>query len=173
MKRILVLLLLVVLAACFDEKKSGPVDIQWGREMCEQCGMIIDDPRFAAEVRDDKDKIHKFDDVGDAILWLAKNNLKPEAAKEIWVGNMDTGKWMDARAAHFVRVRTSPMGHGFGAVAAPRDGSLTFTEMQGMVLAKGNPELCAFPDENHKPSDMHDHSTEHHSHAQQGPGAAK
>lgn len=173
MKRLLVLLLLMTLTACFDEKKSGPVDIQWGREMCEQCGMIIDDPRFAAEVRDDKNKIHKFDDVGDAVLWLAKNNLKADAVAEVWVGNMDTGKWMDARAAHFVRVRTSPMGHGFGAVTAPREGTLTFAEMQGVVLAKGNPELCAFPDKDHKPEDMHDHSNEHQTHAPHGSGDGK
>ena len=30
---------------------GGPAPVRWGRENCDYCGMIIDDPHFAGEVR--------------------------------------------------------------------------------------------------------------------------
>ncbi|MBI5164846.1 MAG: hypothetical protein HY985_13200, partial [Magnetospirillum sp.] len=49
-----------LLAACGQD--SGPVTVRWGKENCEYCGMIIDDPRFAAQVRGGPGrKVKKFD----------------------------------------------------------------------------------------------------------------
>jgi nitrous oxide reductase accessory protein NosL len=158
MRRLLALLALLALTGCFEEKKTGPVDIKWGREVCEQCGMIIDNPRFAAEVRGGADrKIHKFDDMGDAVLWLAKQSWAADPAAEIWVGDMDSGAWIDGRKAFYVRVKVSPMGHGFGATPQPREGAIGFEEMRKAVLAKGNPELCNLPDAKDEGGHAHDH----------------
>jgi copper chaperone NosL len=147
MRRLLALALLVLLAGCFEEKKTGPAEIKWGREGCEQCGMIIDNPRYAAQLRGGADrKAHKFDDVGDAVLWLAKQSWANDPSTEVWVGDMDAGTWLDGRKAFYVRVKVSPMGHGFGATPAQREGAIGFEEMRKIVLAKGNPELCNLPE---------------------------
>lgn len=143
-RRLAALVLLVVLVGCLEEKKSGPVDIQWGREVCTHCGMIIDDPRFAAQVRGGPSrKIFKFDDLGDALLWLAKQGWGGDPATEIWVGDMDTGTWIDARKALYVRVKATPMGHGFGASLAPKEDALPFEAVRQLVLARGTPGSSA------------------------------
>ncbi|HVI50514.1 MAG TPA: hypothetical protein VM661_04820 [Candidatus Sulfotelmatobacter sp.] len=134
--------LLTLLAACKDD--SGPVEIKYGREACEMCGMIISDPHYAVELRGGpENRIKKFDDVGDAVTWMEKKGWGLAATKEIWVMNSEDGKtWLDGRKAFFIR-GTSPMDYGFAAVTDHREGSLTFDEMRTTVLARGSTSMCA------------------------------
>ena len=106
----------LLLGAC--DSGSGPVDVKLGRDVCEMCGMIISDPRFLAEVRLADGKIHKFDDVGDAVNWLSSGCHGLGDIKEFWVIDSVKGKtWLDARKAFYRRAET-PMNYGFAAVAA-------------------------------------------------------
>lgn len=132
---------LLLLGACKDDQ--GPVEIKYGRETCEMCGMIISDPHFATEVRGGPDnKVKKFDDMGDAMNWLEKKGWGLDATKEIWVMNSLDGKsWLEARKVFFVR-GTSPMDYGFAAVPDHREGSLTFDEMRAAALSRGSTTLC-------------------------------
>ena len=125
--------LLLALAAC--EKDKGPVEIKYGRDACEMCGMIISEARYAAEVRSASDnKMHKFDDIGDAVNWLELQGVGLQGAKEIWVMDSDDGKtWLDARNA-FYRHGRSPMNYNFAAVAAPREGAVDFMTMRKQAL---------------------------------------
>lgn len=127
------ILLMLALTAC--EKDKGPVAIKYGRETCEMCGMIISEPRYAAEVRVVADnKTHKFDDIGDAVNWLELQGVGLLGAKEIWVMDGDNGKtWLDARRAFYRRGR-SPMNYNFAAVAAPREGAVDFMTMRKQAL---------------------------------------
>jgi copper chaperone NosL len=132
---------LALMAAGCSGEATGPVEVKWGREYCEYCGMIIDDPHFATQVRGGPGrKVFKFDDPGDAVLFLAKQGWADEA--EFWVGDLETGKWLDGRKAFYVGGQRSPMGHGFGAVAVQRDGALDFAGLRAAVLAKGSTSRC-------------------------------
>lgn len=133
---------LVLLAACKND--SGPVEIKYGRENCEMCGMIISDPHYATEVRGGaENRIKKFDDMGDAITWLEKKGWGLGGVKEFWVMNSDDAKtWLDARQAFYVHAGT-PMDYGYAAIPDHRDGSLTFDEMRQAVLARGSTTMCA------------------------------
>jgi len=119
-------------AACSEEPATGPVKIHYGRDTCDFCGMIISDPRFASQIRGGPGhKAYKFDDIGDALLYLDRQTWKGEAGVEFWVMDVDAGKvWLDARKAHYIGGMQSPMAHGFGAVANPRDGSVDFETMR-------------------------------------------
>lgn len=134
----------MLLSACSREPETGPVPIAYGRDGCDLCGMIISDPRFAAEVRGGADRrVYKFDDMGDAVHFLARQTWKDDAAVEIWVMDVDTGKtWLDARKAYFIEGMQSPMAHGFGAVAEPRAGAVSFEVMQGKVMTRRASNLC-------------------------------
>ena len=92
----------VVIAAAFllgaCDFGSGPVDVKLGRDVCEMCGMIISDPRFIAEVRLGDGKIHKFDDVGDAVNWLSSGCHALAEVKEFWVTDSLKGKAGSTRA---------------------------------------------------------------------------
>jgi len=134
------------LSAC--KEKKGPEKIRYDRETCEICNMIISDPRFASEIRDPDGKIHKFDDIGDAIHWMIRQKWYKEGrrAKEFWVADMKTGrKWLDARKAWYMPGQTTPMDYGFGAIEEKREGAVDYEEMKKQVIARGLSSRC----ENH------------------------
>lgn len=122
---------------------NGPASVRWGKENCDYCGMIIDDPRFAAQVRGGpSNKVWKFDDLGDGVLWLANQPWADEPKTEFWVGDSDKGTWLDGRAAFYLEGRKSPMAHNIGAVPDKRPGAMTFEEMRKLVLARGSTSRC-------------------------------
>lgn len=137
----------VLLAGCGKKGHwpEGMAEIKWDRDTCVRCNMVISDPRFAAEMRGgEKDTVFKFDDVGCFVFWLRdKAALHPwmaEAATRMWVADSNDLRgqtWLDARTAHYLPGRLSPMGYNFAAVREAAPGSVTFDEMRAQVLAKG------------------------------------
>ncbi len=139
-------LLAAPLVAC--KEKSGPEKIRYDRETCIICNMIISDPRFAAEIRTPDGKIIKFDDIGDAIHWMIRQDWfkAGRQPKEFWVMDMRDGKtWLDARKAWYLPGQTSPMDYGFGAVPQKQAGAVSYEEMKKAVIARGLSSRC----ENH------------------------
>ncbi len=131
----LLVMMLVGLGAC-GGPKTGPQAIHYDRDVCEQCRMIISDPHFAAEVRGKDGVLHRFDDIGGAVLWM-KAHGGPGAQAEVWVMNMRDGQgWLDARTAYFVADQTTPMDFGFGAIAEKTDKAVDFDAMVRSVLAR-------------------------------------
>ncbi len=135
------------LGGCWGPK-TGPEDIRYDREACEICRMIISDPRFAAEVRGGpKHKLHKFDDIGDAIHWLEAQSWRNDPEVEIWVMSMKDGKtWLDARKAWYLPGQISPMDYNFGALKTKQDKVLSWTQMKKAVIEHGLSSRCARPD---------------------------
>jgi len=123
---------------------GGPEAVRWGRENCAYCGMIIDDPRFAAEIRDPAGKLSKFDDIGCAMTFLSRGGLIGNLAASFWVGNSDAREiaWMDGRTAWYLAGRKSPMAYDFGAVPARVDGAVDFADFAKLVAAKGSTSRC-------------------------------
>jgi hypothetical protein len=54
-----------------------------------------------------------------------------DAATRFWVADYasKTLAWLDARSAHYLSGKTSPMGYNFGAYAAPQSATLDFAAM--------------------------------------------
>lgn len=69
-----VLGLLLMLQSC----SSGPVAIQYGKDGCDFCKMVISDNRFGAELVTAKGKIYKFDDTHCITSFLKSNTIKKE-----------------------------------------------------------------------------------------------
>lgn len=147
LRRLLVPLIAMLVAACSEEDATGPVDIIWDRDTCALCQMVISDARFAAQVRGGpKRKVEKFDDIGCAINWL---NDKPWAAApetEIWIAERHSTRervvWLDARKAFYVREVLTPMNYGFGAEAERTPGALTFEEVTNRILTDSPNHIC-------------------------------
>lgn len=138
------LLALPALSGCKEE--TGPVKVRWGREFCAFCGMIVDDPRFAGQIRGGpKRKVWLFDDFGDGVLWLSQQDFRDDPATEFWVGDSRTGQWLDAKKAFYLSGQKSPMAHNFGAIALREEGALTYDEMAALVLERGAANLCITP----------------------------
>jgi copper chaperone NosL len=139
-----------LLAACGDEGTwpEGMVPFKWDRDVCARCGMAISDKRFPAQIRGGpKNVAFKFDDIGCAATWYdEKSKMHPwmhEGATRFWVADF-TGKgdkWLDARSAHYLSGKTSPMGYNYGAFAQPQTGTLAFDAMS-QITASMWPANC-------------------------------
>jgi copper chaperone NosL len=110
---------ILVLAACAGAPSGDdqPPKIEYGYDLCEACGMLIDDPRHAAATVTLDGTAHKFDDIGDMVRYHAEHPT--EQARAWFVHDFDTEAWLRAEAAWFVfgpEVNT-PMGHGIAAFA--------------------------------------------------------
>ena len=138
-----------VLSAC-KPQTEGPEDIRYGRETCEICGMIISDPRYAAEVRGGADRrLVKFDDIGDAIHWLNMQEWKNAPDNEFWVMDSNNGEdWLDATQAFYHPNTMSPMDYGYAAVPTAEPGTVPFKMMKAAVLLRGLSSRC-LPTEEH------------------------
>jgi nitrous oxide reductase accessory protein NosL len=133
-----VFLLLGLLAACHQEPKTGPVEVKWDRDTCVRCSMALSDKRFAAQVRGGpKHLAFKFDDFGCAVFWLKDKPWADDPATEFWAMDMRSNQWIDARKASYVPNKMTPMAYGFGAVALPEPGAVSFEEARKRILAKG------------------------------------
>ena len=131
MIRFLVLLISFnVLLAC-SEQNTGPVKVHWDRDTCERCRMVVSDPKHAAQVRyrDEKNKsrIHSFDDIGCAVIWLDKQAWRDAESTEVWVTDHRDGKWIDATKAFYITGQITPMEYGLGAQDSAAEGSLDYT----------------------------------------------
>lgn len=110
----MVAVLAMVVASCGGTVAAqGPPEIEWGRDVCIECGMIIDDPRFAsAYVTGEGGEWRTFDDLG-GLLIHGRETGELDGA-HVWVSDFETEEWVEADQAHFVPTRgvASPMGYG-------------------------------------------------------------
>lgn len=151
-----------LLLACSSDEgvwPDGMVAFKWDRDNCARCKMSISDRRFAAQIRGGpKNTTFKFDDIGCATTWRAEK-LKEhpwmlDAATRFWVADFTGkgGKWLDARSAHYLSGKTSPMGYNYAAFAESQPDTVGFDAMcqktSGMlpadcVVASTSPETRA------------------------------
>jgi copper chaperone NosL len=126
------------LPACSRDSGHGPAEVHWDRDTCKRCNMALSDRHYAAQVRGGpKREAFKFDDIGCALFWLKAQPWAEAAETEIWVNDFRSGEWLDARKAHYLPGKTTPMAYGYGALGHPEAGSVDFATMRAAVLAKG------------------------------------
>jgi hypothetical protein len=130
---------LLLLAACGVEPDSGPGKVSWDRDTCERCRMTISERSFATQLRTRDGHLHRFDDVGCAVVWERDQNAD---VTEVWVHELGGDAWLDGLDSRFVKVRNSPMGYGYGARS---------TAPEGIDLKKLREQILATEDERRSP----------------------
>ena len=142
--KLLILLLAIGLASCApQDAEPQPPDIAYGQELCDECGMIIDEPRFAAASLTTDGVMSQFDDIGDMLAFHAG---RPNVQVRAWfVHDYDTQEWMRGETAFYVRSPqiVSPMGHGIAALKDRNAAEAFAGEMGASVLTFD--ELLAAP----------------------------
>ncbi len=112
-------LLLLSFSGC--EKKQITTELQevhWDRDMCERCKMVTSDRHHTVQVIDPKTgKSYMFDDIGCALLWFEDEKISWKDQAKVWITDVDTGKWIDARTAFYDAGNVTPMAYGFAAHA--------------------------------------------------------
>jgi copper chaperone NosL len=123
---------LLLATSCSQQADTGASEVRWDRDACERCRMVLSDHYFAAQVRyfpkGKRSRVVKFDDIGCAVIWLQGSEWQNDSKTELWVADYQSGDWINARTAHYVKRNTSPMEYGLGATPEPLENSLSFTE---------------------------------------------
>ncbi len=122
-----------LLGGCANESASGPPHIEFGRDVCDECHMIISEPRFAAAYRDAGGEPFVFDDISDMLANIAGGGQP--ADDMIWVHDYETEEWLDAPAAWYVSGQiATPMGGGIVAFAHEDEAQAFADEREGEIL---------------------------------------
>lgn len=110
------MLLVLFLAGCDSKGDLSPEEVHWDRDGCERCKMIISDRSFAAQIINRQDgRGYKFDDIGCLIMWVIEEKIAWKGDAKIYVIDVDTKQWIDARTAFFSHPNVTPMSYGFAA----------------------------------------------------------
>ena len=132
---ILLVVLALLIAACGNADASGPPEINYGRDICVECGMIVSEARFAAAYRlaDGSDKI--FDDLGGLLLYSRETGDVLDPATT-WVHDFETEEWVAVDDAYFVPTLSvsSPMGHSIVSFSDEARATSFAADVDGEVI---------------------------------------
>jgi len=108
--------LLMSLTGCEERSKTDVAKVHWDRDMCARCVMVVSDRQNTTQVRDPKTgKKYMFDDIGCTILWFQEEKIEWKDQAIIWITDLSTGEWIDARTAFYDTENITPMAYGFSA----------------------------------------------------------
>lgn len=93
------LVLLVLLTSC----NATPEPLQFGKDSCHSCKMVIFDKHYGGEIVSSKGKIFKFDDSSCMINFLKSGVIfEDQISHELLIDFANPGTLIDARSAHLV-----------------------------------------------------------------------
>lgn len=132
---LLLSILLLALTACGRAASGEPVPpvIHYGEDICEFCGMIISDERYAAGYLTQNGEERIFDDIGGM---FTAHLQKQEAVIAFFVHDYEDTSWIRAETAHYVfsEELPTPMLHGLVACATPERAQALAAEFNGSAL---------------------------------------
>ena len=137
---LLFLLAAILLAGCATPVDPNlPPDIVYGEDVCDRCGMIISDERFAAGVvveRAPQEYEHLiFDDIGDMLAHIQEEG-ETVTIVSYFVHDYQSLEWLNAEDAVYVvssNVQT-PMGFGIAAFATQAAAEVEAAAWQGEIF---------------------------------------
>lgn len=133
--KLFVSFLLLTLTACASQVKAEPTPptIHYGEDVCEFCGMIISDERYAAGYITQDGQQHIFDDIGDM---FQAHLAKQDEVTAFFVNDYESKNWLRAETAAYVRSPelTTPMLSGLAACATTEKANILAETVQGEVL---------------------------------------
>jgi nitrous oxide reductase accessory protein NosL len=102
--------------ACEKDVSTGVAKVHWDRDMCARCVMVVSDRHNTTQVINPQNgKTYMFDDIGCMVLWFDEENIKWEKDAIIWITDVNSGEWIDARKAFYDTQNITPMAYGFSA----------------------------------------------------------
>lgn len=135
MARILLIAVLALstalLAACGDEASADePPEIEYGRDTCDRCNMIISEERYASGLVSEDAEQLIFDDIGEMVAFIQDDPETYETWR-VWVHDYETIEWIDGETAYYV--------HGTDVITPMAMGVLGFTtEAEATAFAEEN-----------------------------------
>jgi len=102
--------------ACEKKSTTEVATVHWDRDMCARCVMVVSDRHNTTQVIDPKTgKKYMFDDIGCIALWFDEENIEWKDKAVVWITDVNTGEWIDAKKAFYDTENITPMAYGFSA----------------------------------------------------------
>lgn len=110
------LLFISLFIGCSEKSKIEMAEVHWDRDMCARCVMVVSDRKNAVQVKDPQSgKAYMFDDLGCMAIWFDDEKITWKDKALIWVTDVNSGEWINAREAFYDTQNITPMGYGFSA----------------------------------------------------------
>ncbi len=124
--------LFVSLAGC-GGPADGPAAISYDHVACDECGMIVGDPRFAAQLLTKDGQRNEFDDPACAFKYILTHR---PSLTHVWFRDATASdeRWLDEASAVFVPTRGAPMDGGWSAAPIGTPGGVSFGEASSASL---------------------------------------
>jgi copper chaperone NosL len=122
---------LALLTAACGSGRLEPVPLPLDRASCAACGMLISDPRAAAQAVVAGEDPRFYDDIGCA----ASDRSLPRTKAQIYVSAGSGARWIKAEAAFFARVPDLRTPMGYGVAAFPTRPQAQTSDSQGRARA--------------------------------------
>ena len=110
-----VVFVLLLTACAYQSGEPKPPEIAYGQEVCDSCGMLISEARFAAATLLENGETRKFDDLSEMFSYHMDH---PDLTVRAWfVHDYESEGWIRGETAFYVLDEEikSPMGHGMAA----------------------------------------------------------
>ncbi len=102
--------------ACEKKVETGVAKVHWDRDMCARCVMVVSDRKNTVQIRNpETGKTYMFDDIGCTILWFKEENIAWADKAIIWITDVNTGEFINAKTAFYDTQNITPMAYGFSA----------------------------------------------------------
>lgn len=115
--------------------QNNPEAIDYGRDDCAYCKMVISDRKFGGELITPKGKIYKFDSIECLAKYYRTSNLSD--AQSLWtIDFSNPGMWVKADGAYYLSSKNipSPMGMYLSSYAVRETAESMKAEMTGDLL---------------------------------------
>lgn len=93
---------------------NGPARVVWDQDACAHCKMHLGEPAFAAQLHLKSGDIFFYDDPGCLILDMEEKT----ELHAVYFHHHREDRWLSGEEVAFISVANTPMGFGYGAVAA-------------------------------------------------------
>ena len=115
-KILIIGLMALSFSACEKKDNSAIAKVHWDRDMCARCVMVVSDRHNTTQVRDPQSgKKYMFDDIGCMALWFEEEKIEWRQSAIVWITDVNTGEWIDAKKAFYDTQNITPMAYGFSA----------------------------------------------------------
>jgi copper chaperone NosL len=122
-----------LLGCSAQQSLDEPPEIRFNVDVCDQCGMIISEPRFAASYVTTAGDVRKFESIGDM---LAYHLEQQEEVHLFWVHDYYSDEWVKGDEAFFVLSEqiVTPMGDNVLGTADQASADRLVSEAGGMIV---------------------------------------
>ena len=105
--------------------------IDWNRQACSHCQMLIGDPRHAAQLVTLAGEVLSFDDPACALRYVEEHH---PTIHRLWFHHSTSDRWLPADETSFLTDGITPMGSGLLAVERGTPGAIELAAARRIAL---------------------------------------